>query len=100
MTLPFVGTVQVDAWTVVGLTGQVLFFMRFIVQWWATERARRTVIPTSFWYFSIAGALVLLFYSFVRRDPVFIAGYFLAMFIYLRNLRFALKPDSQPSASE
>lgn len=93
MTLPFVGQVQVDAWTLVGLAGQILFFMRFIVQWWATERARRTIIPTSFWYFSIAGALVLLLYAFVRKDPVFIAGYFLAMFIYLRNLRFALKPE-------
>jgi len=100
MTLPFMGDIHLDAWTAVGVIGQVLFFMRFIVQWWATEKARRTVIPTSFWYFSIAGALILLFYSFVRKDPVFIAGYFLAMFIYLRNLRFALKPDTHASTAD
>ncbi|MCB9366607.1 MAG: lipid-A-disaccharide synthase N-terminal domain-containing protein [Calditrichaeota bacterium] len=94
MTLPVLGQVQVDGWTLLGLVGQVLFFMRFIIQWIATERAKRTVIPTSFWYFSIGGALVLLFYSFVRRDPVFIAGYLLAMVIYVRNLRFALRPGS------
>lgn len=94
MRLPLLGEVHVDAWTIVGLVGQILFFMRFIIQWIATERAKRTVIPTSFWYFSILGALVLLVYSSVRKDPVFVAGYLLAMVIYLRNLRFALRPDS------
>ncbi len=99
MTLPFIGNIEVDAWTIVGLVGQVLFFMRFILQWIATERAKRTVIPTSFWYYSIVGALVLLLYATVRKDPVFIAGYLLAMVIYLRNLRFALRPGSpKPSA--
>ncbi|MBK6909855.1 MAG: lipid-A-disaccharide synthase N-terminal domain-containing protein [bacterium] len=100
MTLPLLGEIKVDAWTLVGLAGQVLFFMRFIIQWLATERARRTVIPTSFWYFSILGSLVLLTYSFVRKDPVFIAGYLLAMFIYARNLRFALKPDPRAPLPE
>lgn len=94
MTLPLVGDIQFDLWTVVGLIGQALFFMRFILQWIATERAKRTVIPKSFWFFSIAGALVLLLYAFVRKDPVFIAGYLLAMVIYVRNLRFALRPGS------
>jgi lipid-A-disaccharide synthase-like uncharacterized protein len=95
MKVPFLGEIQLDGWTIVGLIGQFLFFMRFVLQWIATERARRTVIPRSFWYFSIIGALVLLVYSTVRKDPVFIAGYLLAMVIYLRNLRFALKPDAQ-----
>lgn len=94
MTVPYLGEIHLDGWTIVGLIGQFLFFMRFILQWIATERARRTVIPRSFWYFSIIGALVLLVYSTVRKDPVFIAGYLLAMVIYLRNLRFALKPDA------
>ncbi len=92
------GGLQLDGWTVVGLVGQFLFFMRFVVQWIATERARRTVIPRSFWYFSIAGSLILLLYSFVRRDPVFIVGYLLAMAIYLRNLKFAFLTDSEESA--
>lgn len=99
MTLPILGEIHVDGWTLVGLVGQALFFMRFILQWIATERARRIVIPRSFWFFSIAGATVLLIYATVRRDPVFIAGYVLAMVIYLRNLRFALRPGSlEPSA--
>jgi lipid-A-disaccharide synthase-like uncharacterized protein len=73
-------------WLLAGFGGQALFMMRFLVQWLHSERRRRSVIPVSFWYFSIAGALVLLVYSVHRRDPVFIAGQLLGTGIYLRNL--------------
>ena len=63
--------------------------MRFIVQWIATEKAKRTMIPIAFWYFSIGGAILLLVYSIHRADPVFILGYTLSMIIYLRNLYIA-----------
>jgi len=86
-----------DFWLLLGFAAQGLFFMRFIVQWIATERARRTMLPIAFWYFSIGGAILLLIYSLHRGDPVFIFGYALAMLIYLRNLYFALrKPDAKP----
>ena len=61
-------------WIAVGFAGQALFFGRFFVQWLASERARRSVIPTAFWYFSIGGGLVLTAYAIYRRDPVFIVG--------------------------
>jgi lipid-A-disaccharide synthase-like uncharacterized protein len=73
-------------WLLVGFAGQCLFMLRFVVQWLQSERQRRSVIPVSFWYFSIAGALVLLVYSVHRQDPVFIAGQLLGVAIYLRNL--------------
>jgi lipid-A-disaccharide synthase-like uncharacterized protein len=73
-------------WLLAGFGGQSLFMMRFVLQWLHSERRRRSVIPVSFWYFSIAGALVLLVYSVHRQDPVFIAGQLLGMAIYLRNL--------------
>jgi lipid-A-disaccharide synthase-like uncharacterized protein len=59
---------------------------RFVIQWFASEKQRRSVIPVSFWYFSIVGALVLLVYAVHRRDPVFTAGQVLGVLIYLRNL--------------
>jgi lipid-A-disaccharide synthase-like uncharacterized protein len=59
---------------------------RFVIQWFVSERQRRSVIPVSFWYFSIFGALVLLVYAVHRRDPVFIAGQLLGVLIYVRNL--------------
>lgn len=73
-------------WLVIGFGGQALFMARFLVQWLVSERERRSVIPISFWYFSIGGALVLLVYALHRRDPVFIAGQLLGVLIYLRNL--------------
>ena len=73
-------------WLLVGFGGQGLFMLRFVIQWLHSERQRKSVIPVSFWYFSLAGALVLLAYSVHRRDPVFIAGQLLGVAIYLRNL--------------
>jgi len=74
-------------WLLVGFGGQALFMGRFVLQWFASERQRRSVIPVSFWYLSILGALVLLVYALHRRDPVFVAGQGLGVAIYLRNLQ-------------
>lgn len=75
------------AWVIIGLAGQAMFMLRFLVQWVASERARRSLIPVSFWYFSLAGAAVLLAYAIYRKDPVFILGQALGFIVYLRNLR-------------
>jgi lipid-A-disaccharide synthase-like uncharacterized protein len=76
-----------ELWCVLfGLAGQLLFTARFLVQWIASERARKSVIPLAFWYFSMAGGVVLLSYAIYRRDPVFILGQSLGVFIYARNL--------------
>lgn len=74
------------AWVVIGLFGQLLFTGRFLVQWIASEKARRSVVPVLFWYFSIGGAMILLAYAIYRRDPVFILGQSMGLGIYLRNL--------------
>ena len=73
-------------WLAVGFGGQVLFFGRFFVQWLASERAKRSVVPTAFWFFSVAGGTVLLFYAIHRHEPVFIAGQTGGLLIYLRNI--------------
>jgi lipid-A-disaccharide synthase-like uncharacterized protein len=73
-------------WVVVGLSGQLLFSMRFLIQWIMSERARKSVMPVTFWYFSLAGGLVLLCYAIHRRDPVFIIGQSTGLIIYTRNL--------------
>ncbi|MDX2298149.1 MAG: lipid-A-disaccharide synthase N-terminal domain-containing protein [Xanthomonadaceae bacterium] len=77
---------ETSIWIIVGLLGQALFSARFILQWLASERARRSVVPKAFWYFSIAGSAVLLAYAIHRVDPVFIVGQAAGFAIYLRNL--------------
>ena len=73
-------------WVIFGFLAQSMFMMRFLIQWIASERARRSVVPVAFWYFSLAGGLTLLAYAIHRRDPVFIFGQALGTVIYVRNL--------------
>ena len=75
-------------WLAVGFAGQAMFSMRFLVQWWASERQKRSVIPVAFWFFSMAGGVTLLSYAIYRQDPVFIVGQAGGLFIYSRNLYF------------
>ncbi len=86
-------------WLIIGFSGQALFSMRFLVQWWQSERQQRSVIPMEFWYFSIAGALTLLVYSIYRLDPVFIVGQITGLFIYMRNLHLIKKAGQTESTS-
>ena len=80
------GTRAELVWILTGLGGQLLFMMRFIVQIIVSEKARRSVIPVTFWWLSIAGAAILLTYAIYRADPVFILGQALGFLIYARNL--------------
>ena len=73
-------------WIVIGFVGQTMFFMRFFIQWLASEKARTSVIPHTFWYFSIGGGLALFAYALYRQDPVFILGQSTGILIYVRNL--------------
>ena len=87
---------SIDTWLVIGLVGQGLFFMRFIVQWIASERRKASVIPVQFWYWSIGGSLVLLLYAVHLRDPVFILGQSLGSVIYVRNLMLIAREGAVP----
>lgn len=73
-------------WKVVGWTGNILFTSRFFVQWWATERHGRVVVPSAFWWLSLAGSGCLLLYGFYQRDSVFIFAYLFTWIPYIRNL--------------
>lgn len=85
-------------WIAVGFAGQALFSMRFVVQWLQSERAKKSVLPLAFWYFSVAGGATLLAYAIHQRDPVFIVGQGLGLFIYLRNLWLIRHPAPADAA--
>lgn len=77
-------------WLSIGLIGQALFSARFIIQWLASEKQKKSVVPIEFWYFSMAGGLTLFAYALHKVDPVFILGQGIGVFIYARNLYFML----------
>ena len=82
---------HLDFWLIFGFIGQAMFTMRFLIQWIASEKKKESVIPVSFWYFSLAGGLIVLFYAIHRMDPVFILAYLPGNFIYFRNLYLIYK---------
>jgi lipid-A-disaccharide synthase-like uncharacterized protein len=82
-------------WIAIGFVGQACFFSRFLVQWVASERAGRSLVPRAFWYFSFAGGVIILTYALWRRDPVFILGQSVGLFVYLRNLVLLRREDAR-----
>jgi lipid-A-disaccharide synthase-like uncharacterized protein len=75
-------------WLGLGFLAQLMFSMRFIVQWIASERARRSIVPETFWYFSLVGGAMLFAYAIYRMDPVFMLGQGMGLIIYSRNIYF------------
>ncbi|MGB3272439.1 MAG: lipid-A-disaccharide synthase N-terminal domain-containing protein [Xanthobacteraceae bacterium] len=90
--------IQFDGWVALGFVAQAFFTMRFVVQWIASERARKSIIPVAFWFFSIGGGVLLLIYALYRRDPVFIAGQAFGLLVYFRNVYFIMAHRRETAA--
>ena len=84
-------------WLAIGLIGQALFSARFVVQWLYSEKVKKSVIPTAFWYFSVGGGATLLAYAIHREDPVFIIGQGAGLLVYFRNLQFLWRDNGEKS---
>ena len=80
-----------DFWLLVGLAGQFLFFLRFFIQWIYSEKRKKSFIPFSFWFFSLAGGMVLFIYAVHIKDLVFSVGQGLGLLIYIRNVMLVKK---------
>ncbi|EUB33359.1 lipid A Biosynthesis N-terminal domain protein [Fusobacterium sp. CM1] len=78
--------INLNFFMILGFLGQIFFSLRFVVQWIASERNKKSVVPLSFWILSILGSSLLLIYAIYRRDPVFILGQAPNLLIYFRNL--------------
>ena len=76
----------IDLWVLFGFFGQLMFGLRMTVQWIVSEKKKESHIPVIYWYFSIAGAAILLTYAIRQRDPVFILGQSFGFIVYFRNL--------------
>ena len=78
-------------WMTLGFVGQLVFGARFILQWVVSEYKKKSYIPVAFWYLSLVGSIMLLAYSIHKKDPIFILGFALNAFIYIRNLHLIYK---------
>jgi len=82
---------DVDFWTLWGLGAQGFFFLRLFIQWIRSEKEKRTIIPLSFWWLGIVGAVMLFVYALIRKDIVFIITSILQLGIYSRNYAIAIR---------
>lgn len=87
-----------DVWVIVGFLGQLFFSMRFIIQWIKSEKEKQSIVPYSFWIFSILGSGILLIYAIKRRDPVFVIGQASGFIIYIRNIQLIKKNKNKVEA--
>ncbi len=74
------------AWEAVGILGQVIFGVRFVFQWWVSERAGRSLVPVGFWWLSIAGAVLIFVYALHKASVAFMIPTLAGMPVYIRNL--------------
>lgn len=95
-----VSTATDAVWVLVGIGGQLMFTARFLLQWWASEKAGKSVVPVAFWYFSIAGSLIVLAYGIHRVEPVIILGQLPGTVIYTRNLWLIRQERKRGTAAE
>lgn len=68
-----------------GLTGQIVFTFRFVLQWFYSEKKKQSILPIEFWVFSILGSIMVLSYAIIRRDPVLFVGQLFGFVVYFRN---------------
>lgn len=83
-------------WLLLGFVGAALWTGRFVIQWFASERAGKSVMPRSFWYVGLIGSALLLAYSVYRQKPVFILGYLFPPVPYVRNLILIYRKEGAP----
>jgi lipid-A-disaccharide synthase-like uncharacterized protein len=86
-----------DPWVIFGFFAQFVFFLRFLIQWFLSEKHGKIVIPKLFWHLSIAGAVLILIYAIHRQDPVFMASASLQLVLFSRSLFIELKSNRKES---
>ncbi|MEZ5544700.1 MAG: lipid-A-disaccharide synthase N-terminal domain-containing protein [Lysobacteraceae bacterium] len=97
--------IVVTPWKLIGITGALMFGARWVVQFFASRRAGKPVIPRLFWYMSLAGSTMALSYFLFsnKQDvvgvlqnllPALTAAYSLYLDVHPRNRRTA-DPESE-----
>lgn len=84
-----------NKWLILGFAGQLLFGLRFLVQWISSEIRKESHVPLAFWYFSLFGGMILLIYAMHIQDPVFIVGQSMGLMVYIRNLRLIYRKNEK-----
>ncbi|QOI96503.1 MAG: lipid-A-disaccharide synthase N-terminal domain-containing protein [Flammeovirgaceae bacterium] len=82
---------DMNGFLLVGAVGQVFLNLRFLYQWYYSEKQKQSILPTGFWWLSISGGVLVIIYSIYRRDPVLLLAQGMAIVPYTRNLILSTK---------
>lgn len=83
---------NIATWLLIwGTIAQITFTMRFVYQWYKSEKSKVSSLPKGFWILSLIGALMILVYAIFRKDPVLFLGTIFSVFLYGRNLMLLKK---------
>lgn len=83
---------NIPAWLIAfGSTGQIIFTLRFVYQWYCSHKAGESVLPISFWVMSLVGSLMILTYAIIRLDPILILSQSTGFIVYTRNILLGRK---------
>ncbi len=89
-------SVNFNLWEAFGITFQAVFMARFLVQWIASERQKKSVIPISFWYLSLVGSTGLLIYAIGIGSIAVMLGQMFGTVVYVRNLTLVYRGRQAP----
>lgn len=83
---------EIPSWLLLlGIVAQIIFTLRFVYQWFYSEKRKESSLPMGFWVLSLVGALLILTYAIIRKDPVLLAGHLIGTFLYVRNISILKK---------
>jgi lipid-A-disaccharide synthase-like uncharacterized protein len=69
-----------------GMAAQFLFILRFVYQWFYSEKNGKSSLPLGFWILSLAGSSLIFIYAVIRIDYVLLAGHSIGIIVYSRNI--------------
>jgi lipid-A-disaccharide synthase-like uncharacterized protein len=73
-------------WGMVGVVGQLIFGIRFLIQWLKSEQVGHSVVPIVFWYCSLLGGAISLVYTIHMQAWPLVLGQAMPIPIYARNI--------------
>ena len=83
---------------IIGFVAQLMFSGRLVIQWFLSEKQKRVLTPSTFWWLSLGASFLLFVYGYLREDFAIMLGQSITHFLYIRNLQLQGQWTKSPKA--